>query len=582
MLRCLYSLGGILLLLITALTTLAQVPTMPALPTLDMPPATNATQSTTLDRTRFYDSVQLEPLRRLAINHNDHVKIMDSWARQSLRTITNDQKFRGSNYLFTALDMTFRPEVWEQENIIYIQAVPIRERLAALVGNQEARRIMQQGRVSPAFLSQPEVAQVLQQIGMDTRLTPSVNKVYGGLQAFEDLRISLRMVPPVDRDDVWHHLLELRANIPESATELKTKGHQTQPVRGYDTATSARIVLGIQDMAFGWQAGNADQVNRGVTALAEVLPTVQPQSYPSGFTRGLEVVYNRTAKGLMFSFLYAIALVLLLMVAVGVASSGQRLYRAGLIFYILAVTVHLLMMAARWWLAGRIPIQNQFESILGAALLGCLIGLGLELWKRNGIYAMAMSFVGVAAMVACYAAPFVFGKDLGENPGKVAGVLNDFWLYIHVQIVIASYALISAGFLLGLIYLLAKLWHWMNPLIAEDADFGSVQTQRRNLLEIFDAANVVCLQMAFWTLGIGIVCGAVWADHSWGRPWGWDPKETFALVTWIVYLIVVHLRFVTGAKRADWTAWLSIVGFAIMLFNWIGVNYFLVGLHSYA
>ena len=92
---------------------------------------------------------------------------------------------------------------------------------------------------------------------------------------------------------------------------------------------------------------------------------------------------------------------------------------------------------------------------------------------------------------------------------------------------------------------------------------------------------MVVLQMAFWFLGIGIICGAVWADQSWGRPWGWDPKETFALVTWIVYLIIVHSRFVTRAK-GDTTAWLSVAGFAVMMFNWIGVNFWLAGLHSYA
>jgi ABC-type transport system involved in cytochrome c biogenesis permease subunit len=92
---------------------------------------------------------------------------------------------------------------------------------------------------------------------------------------------------------------------------------------------------------------------------------------------------------------------------------------------------------------------------------------------------------------------------------------------------------------------------------------------------------MVVLQMATWFLGIGIICGAVWADHSWGRPWGWDPKETFALVTWIVYLLIVHIRFVTKSK-ADWSAWLAVAGFGVMMFNWIGVNFFLKGLHSYA
>jgi ABC-type transport system involved in cytochrome c biogenesis permease subunit len=101
------------------------------------------------------------------------------------------------------------------------------------------------------------------------------------------------------------------------------------------------------------------------------------------------------------------------------------------------------------------------------------------------------------------------------------------------------------------------------------------------LLATLDQCNLVVLQLAFWILGTAIVLGAVWADQSWGRPWGWDPKETFALVTWIVYLVIVHVRVATENK-AWWTAVLSIVGFFVMLFNWIGVNFFLVGLHSYA
>ena len=85
-----------------------------------------------------------------------------------------------------------------------------------------------------------------------------------------------------------------------------------------------------------------------------------------------------------------------------------------------------------------------------------------------------------------------------------------------------------------------------------------IETQRSATLTTLDQANMVILQMAFWFLGIGIICGAVWADHSWGRPWGWDPKETFALITWIVYLIIVHIRIVAPKVKQTTTAWLSV------------------------
>ncbi|MCL2640578.1 MAG: cytochrome c biogenesis protein CcsA, partial [Phycisphaerales bacterium] len=231
-----------------------------------------------------------------------------------------------------------------------------------------------------------------------------------------------------------------------------------------------------------------------------------------------------------------------------------------------AVILHLASMGSRMWLAGRWPTQNQFESVLGAALLGCMIGWGLEMWKKNGLFGMALSFVGFLAMTACMTAPYMFGNDLGGAISKTAGILQTYWLYIHVNVIIAAYALIGASFALGVVYLVVK----------------SFNRQVVKSLTDIDQANMVLLQMAFWFLGIGIVTGAIWADYSWGRPWGWDPKETFALVTWIIYLVIVHVRLVLPKRKAETTAWLSIAGFAVMMFNWIGVNYFMAGLHSYA
>ena len=107
-------------------------------------------------------------------------------------------------------------------------------------------------------------------------------------------------------------------------------------------------------------------------------------------------------------------------------------------------------------------------------------------------------------------------------------------------------------------------------------------TSRAKLLSELDAAQMIVLQLAFWTLGVGILLGAWWADHSWGRWWAFDPKETWALITWIVYLIVVHVRIGAPAKKGITTAWLSVAGFIVMLWTYFGVNLLLPGLHAYA
>ena len=102
-----------------------------------------------------------------------------------------------------------------------------------------------------------------------------------------------------------------------------------------------------------------------------------------------------------------------------------------------------------------------------------------------------------------------------------------------------------------------------------------------DLFREFDRSQCMLIYIANVALFVGIVLGAVWADYSWGRPWGWDPKEVFALNTWLVYAILIHARFV-AKDRALWTAVLSVGGFAVMQFNWWVVNFYIVGLHSYA
>jgi ABC-type transport system involved in cytochrome c biogenesis permease subunit len=92
---------------------------------------------------------------------------------------------------------------------------------------------------------------------------------------------------------------------------------------------------------------------------------------------------------------------------------------------------------------------------------------------------------------------------------------------------------------------------------------------------------MVLMELAFIMLWAGLVMGAIWADHSWGRPWGWDPKEVFALNTFIILALLVHTRLKVKDKGL-WTAVLALTGFGVMMFNWIVINFVIVGLHSYA
>ena len=121
-----------------------------------------------------------------------------------------------------------------------------------------------------------------------------------------------------------------------------------------------------------------------------------------------------------------------------------------------------------------------------------------------------------------------------------------------------------------------------SALMGAGVSGGTFLTQEKpTATQIFDGATMVLVELSFVMLWTGVVMGAIWADHSWGRPWGWDPKEVFALNTFIIFLVLIHVRLKVKDK-AFWTAVLAVVGFEVMMFNWIVVNFVISGLHSYA
>ncbi len=601
------------------------------------------------ESSNFADGLNLEPLETLSVQHRQTLKTLDSYARQTLSEITGKQSLDGHPAVFAVLDICARPEAYVGRNLIKIKNAPLRRdfRLLESIDDAEKDRILKEGTISIEFWNRPDVRQMLvQQSSTAAFKNNAINQLAAGAAALAELVEAGSGLPPValiapppkaPSDQTWRHLTDSTGRYP-ALLRVTPDGKPAagSSVQGYAGVNLEPIFVAGFDLLAGWKKSDAPAVNSAASKLAALLPAVNPPAYPSLLKRQTEVVYNRLAKlTLPGAALYFIAFVLFL---VSTRSGVGSLRLWGLRLMMLAFIVHTLGIGVRWWLVAQthgnwfdgIPIKNQFESVLFSAWFGALVGLVLELRKSRGIFGAAASFVGWLSLTAIFATPYVTGREIGGEIGQVNGVLMSYWLYIHVTMVTASYALIGMTFALGLWWLIryyqqySTLYQVPSRLLSADglsrseregdapadraigATAGLFSTLRRVLflggpasatlalpadgpsqastesfLARLDLCNLVVLQMAFWLLGAGIVLGAVWADESWGRPWGWDPKETFALVTWIVYLIVVHVRVATTDK-AWWTAVLSLLGFVVMLFNWIGVNFFLVGLHSYA
>lgn len=234
----------------------------------------------------------------------------------------------------------------------------------------------------------------------------------------------------------------------------------------------------------------------------------------------------------------------------------------------------------RWQAAGRAPLSNQYESLIFLlwavlAIYFLFVSLALAepfpLRSKDAGRPEAGRFPQVSALenLAPWVAGFVLmgmGVAALLNPTiePLVPALQSNWLLIHVATTLLGYGALSLAFLGGLVYLLGR-WFALD---------GPGKSQLDEFLYKTSA-------LGFWLLTLGIITGAVWANSAWGSYWSWDPKETWALVTWIFYAIAIHLRRTRGWRGKSF-AWLSVAGFAFVVFTYFGVNYLLSGLHAYA
>ena len=219
---------------------------------------------------------------------------------------------------------------------------------------------------------------------------------------------------------------------------------------------------------------------------------------------------------------------------------------------------------------GHAPFSNLYESLIFFSWTIMLLYLIVEWRTKNktlGVFVSPLAFLALA-----YAS---FSPSVDSRIQPLVPALKSNWLIAHVITCFFGYAAFGISFGLSLMYLIKK---------------GHKEDQKENLFTkftkllprtaILDDLNYQIVAIGFLMLTLGIITGSVWANSAWGSYWSWDPKETWSLITWIVYAVVLHSRMVRG-WRGRKIALLCIVGFTCVLFTYFGVNY-LTGLHSYA
>lgn len=229
---------------------------------------------------------------------------------------------------------------------------------------------------------------------------------------------------------------------------------------------------------------------------------------------------------------------------------------------ILVFLMHTTGIGIRWYIAGRPPWTNTYESMVYVGWATAFAGLLFV--RRNTItLALAAVFAGIILFVANL-------NFMDSEITPLVPVLKSYWLMIHVSVITASYGFFSISLLLGIISLF---------FIAISGKNGNLLLKKK--VQELRIINEMSLHIGLYLLTAGIFLGAIWANESWGRYWGWDPKETWALITMIVYALILHARFIPFLNSDYAFSAMAVIGFLSVLMTYFGVNYYTSGLHSY-
>ena len=356
-----------------------------------------------------------------------------------------------------------------------------------------------------------------------------------------------------------YHLIRIFPNEADSTHRWYAPGDDLSAYSGQDSMFVSRI--------FGWYVGEVRKAmqTKDWSKADEVLRMIERYQQARNSSLDIsprriqaEITYNRMNIFRHCKVGYLVVGGLLLIVGLARMFGrrpGGKLLSGGLLTAGLMVFLfHTYGMGVRWYIGGYAPWSNSYETMVYVAWATVLAG-GLFVRRSLVTAALAMLFGGIIL--------FVSGLNwMDPQIGTLVPVLKSPWLMFHVAVIVAAYGFFGICCLLGI------------------TNLGVMALSRKDNPEL-TIINEMSLLVGLALMSIGTFLGAVWANESWGRYWGWDPKETWALITMVVYAFVAHLRLV----RRWYSAWsfnfLTVLAFGSVLMTFFGVNYLLSGMHSY-
>jgi len=314
-------------------------------------------------------------------------------------------------------------------------------------------------------------------------------------------------------------------------------------------------------------SGNWDLADEQLILIKNYQLTNGGNNLPSKNKINLEIIYNDLNIFGLLAYVYALMgflLLILHLIDIFKQKAGLDKYLNFAIYpFLLVFVFYSAGLAIRWYISNHAPWSNGYETMIFVGWAAALSGL---IFARKSPISLAVTGIlsGIALIVASM-------SWMNPEITNLVPVLKSYWLIIHVAIITSSYGFLAMGALLGMLNLILMI---ARPKKNNLRLKSSIQ----EISYIIELALIIGLFM----LTIGCFIGGVWANESWGRYWGWDPKETWALVSILVYSAILHLRNIPKANNQFVLSSLALLGFSTIIMTFFGVNYYLSGMHSYA
>lgn len=482
----------------------------------------------------------------LAIQEGGRRKPIDTFARETLIKLTGRSSYATGGKKWQAndfiLSMLLDTHKWQEEPMILISV----GRLIEQLGLDKTRR-----RFSFAQLADlPELKRLVEEAQTLKRAEKPLS------------RLQNEAVTVGDRLTLFSRVSDGSAFLFVPARQKETEPWVVPPgfTRYYNETQFAPIQTQLQTMANAYVHGDGFNFATAARQLRGGLRDLSPAIYPKESQLSLEYFYNHFDGFYRAAWCYGLAFVLLTIAYQ--RNRGGWLSYSGLAFTVAALLFHATAITLRCLIAGRPPVTNMYESIIWVSFAVSFFGMIFFLRYQATIYLLAALPVSLVALLLVHQMPIAMPSSIDP----LVPVLRDnFWLTIHVLTITLSYAAFALAMGFGHIL----LWRYARTPAAARAD----QPMHFWLYRV--------LQLGVLLLAAGTILGGVWANYSWGRFWGWDPKETWALIALLCYILTLH------GKLAGWWSQFglvvaSVVCFLAVLMAWYGVNFVLgKGLHSY-